>query len=271
MSETPPLEPQSLPQPVVGPLTSSAVFLVLTIESGGEAAVRELMADLAGLQRSVGFRVPEAGLSCILGVGSDAWDRLFSGPRPRELHPFRELVGPRHRAVATPGDLLLHIRASQMDVCFELATLVVRRLAAVGPGRRRGSRLQVLRRAGPARLRRRDGEPGRGSGVPGSRHRGRGPRVPRRQLCHRAEVPARPDPVGRAVRGGAGAGDRAHQARQHRAAGRRQAGQLARGPHGDHRTGRHRATDPARQHAVRLGRRRASSVRTSSAMREPPR
>ena len=49
------------------------------------------------------------------------WDRLFGGPRPAELHPFREIVGARHTAVATPGDLLFHIRARRMDLCFELA------------------------------------------------------------------------------------------------------------------------------------------------------
>jgi porphyrinogen peroxidase len=119
------------PQPVVTPLREAAIFLVLTIDPGGEPTVRDLLEDVAGLQRSVGFRLPEADLACVTGIGSAAWDRLFAGPRPAELHPFRELSGPVHRAVATPGDLLFHLRASQMDLCFEFATQVMARLARV--------------------------------------------------------------------------------------------------------------------------------------------
>ena len=111
------------------PLTDAAIFLVLTINSGGEAACRDLLGDWAGLQRAVGFRAPGAGLACVAAVGSRAWDRLFAGPRPAELHPFRELRGPRHHAVATPGDLLLHIRHDRMDLCFEFACQVMSELA----------------------------------------------------------------------------------------------------------------------------------------------
>ncbi|MDH6132001.1 putative iron-dependent peroxidase [Kitasatospora sp. MAA4] len=116
------------PQAVLGPLTGAALFLVLTVRPGGEQAVRKLLPDLAGLRRAVGFRAAGAGLSCVLGVGSEAWDRLFGGPRPAELHPFRELRGPRHTAPATPGALLLHLRADRPDVCFELATQLMTRL-----------------------------------------------------------------------------------------------------------------------------------------------
>jgi putative iron-dependent peroxidase len=116
---------------VLSPLTAAAVFLVLTIDPGGEQAVSELLAGLSGLQRSVAFRLPEGRLQAVAAIGSDAWDRLFSGPRPAELHPFRELAGPRHRAPATPGDLLFHIRANRMDLCFELATQVMARLGDV--------------------------------------------------------------------------------------------------------------------------------------------
>jgi putative iron-dependent peroxidase len=116
------------PQPVVGPLTAAAVFLVLTIDPGGEDMVRDLLPDLSGLGRSVGFRIPEASLQVVTAIGSDAWDRLFAGPRPRELHPFRTLAGARHTAPATPGDLLFHIRASRMDLCFEFAAQVMKRL-----------------------------------------------------------------------------------------------------------------------------------------------
>jgi putative iron-dependent peroxidase len=114
---------------VLSPLTASALFLVATIDPGGEGAVRDLLADLSGLARTVGFRAPAGALTLVAGLGSDAWDRLFSGPRPAELHPFRALDGGANRAVSTPGDLLFHIRAATMDLCWELASLIVGRLA----------------------------------------------------------------------------------------------------------------------------------------------
>jgi len=91
--------------------------------------VRDLLTDLSGLVRTVGFRASSAQLTLVTGIGSDAWDRLFAGPRPAELHPFKELDGGRHRAVSTPGDLLFHIRSAQTDVCFELAAQIMERLA----------------------------------------------------------------------------------------------------------------------------------------------
>jgi porphyrinogen peroxidase len=118
----------AMPQPVLTPLSAAAIFLVVTVNPGGEAAVRDLLTDVAALSRSVGFRIPGAGLAVVAGVGSDAWGRLFSGPRPAELHPFRALSGPKHRAVSTPGDLLFHVRASRMDMCFEFVTQVMARL-----------------------------------------------------------------------------------------------------------------------------------------------
>ena len=121
--------PSVLPQQVVARLTRAAIFLVVTINPGREndAIVRGLCADLSGLQRAVGFRDLEGGLSCVTGIGSDAWDRLFGTPRPKDLHPFREIRG-SHHAVSTPGDLLFHIRATRMDLCFELAMQIMARL-----------------------------------------------------------------------------------------------------------------------------------------------
>jgi len=118
------------PQSVVGPLTRAAIFLVATINAGSanRATVRTFCGDLPGLLRAVGFRDIEGNLSCVMGIGSDAWDGLFGAPRPAELHPFREIKsGPRH-AVATPGDLMFHIRAKRMDLCFELASQIMERL-----------------------------------------------------------------------------------------------------------------------------------------------
>jgi putative iron-dependent peroxidase len=105
------------------------MFLTLTIgaDPGHLETVRSLCADLSGLLRSVGFRDLDGRLSCIAGFGADAWDRMFGAPRPRELHPFQEIQGVHH-AVSTPGDVLLHIRATRMDLCFELATQITARL-----------------------------------------------------------------------------------------------------------------------------------------------
>jgi putative iron-dependent peroxidase len=131
MTEPRSLAPRVAPQAVLAPLTDAAIFLVMTVRPGGEAVVRELLEDLSGLQRTVGFRLPAAQLSCVTGIGSDLWDRLFAGPRPAQLHRFRAWKGSKHAAPATPGDLLFHLRASQMDVCFELASKISGRLREV--------------------------------------------------------------------------------------------------------------------------------------------
>ncbi|CAM5306538.1 hypothetical protein SMICM304S_05974 [Streptomyces microflavus] len=87
-----------------------------------------MLPDLAAVARSLGFRYPDAGLACVTGFGSAAWDRLFGGERPAHLHPFPELRGRLHHAPATPGDVLLHIRAERMDVCYEWAAQLLTKL-----------------------------------------------------------------------------------------------------------------------------------------------
>ena len=116
-----------LPQTVVGPLTRAAIFLVVCIRQDEDAyaRLRAFCADLSGLIRAVEFRDVEAGLTCVAGFGSDAWDKLFGAPRPAELHPFQEIRSGGRHAVSTPGDILFHIRAKRMDLCFELATQIM--------------------------------------------------------------------------------------------------------------------------------------------------
>src|SRR5262249_54126358 len=127
---------RSIPQPVAEPLTRAAIFLVVTINQGLDSGgtIRGFCGDLAALVRAVEFRDIESGLSCVMGFGSEAWDRLFGPPRPAMLHPFREIrAGDRH-AVSTPGDLLFHIRAKRMDLWFELETQIMARIGhAVSP------------------------------------------------------------------------------------------------------------------------------------------
>jgi putative iron-dependent peroxidase len=125
-----------LAQPVDAPLSRAAIFLVATLNPGAEncATLRSFCGDLPGLLRAVEFRDLEGELSCVMGFGSEAWDRLFAPPRPAELHPFREIRAGERHAVSTPGDLVFHIRARRMDLCFELATQIMARIGkAVSP------------------------------------------------------------------------------------------------------------------------------------------
>jgi porphyrinogen peroxidase len=116
-------------QRILTPLTEAAIFLVLTVAVGGEEVVREVLADVSALKRSVGFRLPEGELVCVTGIGSELWDRLFgSDRRPDDLHPFPGFKGSKHTAPATPGDLLFHIRAHRLDLCFELSARLMDRL-----------------------------------------------------------------------------------------------------------------------------------------------
>ena len=122
------LTPSGTPQRVLGPPAQAAIFLVVTVRPGAEEDVRDLFTDVAGLIRAVAFREPEGELSCVVGIGAELWDRLYAVPRPAALHPFREFAGATHTAVSTPGDLLFHLRARRLDLCFELAGQLMNRL-----------------------------------------------------------------------------------------------------------------------------------------------
>jgi putative iron-dependent peroxidase len=122
-----------LPQNVIAPLTRAAIFLVVCIRQDPDAyaLLRSFCADLSGLIRAVEFRDIEAGLTCVAGFGSDSWDKLFASPRPAELHPFQEIRSGGRHAVSTPGDILFHIRAKRMDLCFELASQIMNSIGNV--------------------------------------------------------------------------------------------------------------------------------------------
>lgn len=109
-------------QSVTAPLTRSASFLVLSVANPlAIPTIRSTLAGISGLVKNVAFRDAGANLTCTVGIGSSIWDELTNHlPRPKELHPFREVKGQRHTAISSPGDLLFHIRSERRDLCFEL-------------------------------------------------------------------------------------------------------------------------------------------------------
>ena len=115
-------------QKIVAPPAKAAMFLVLTVNDGAEAEVADVLTEVSDLTKAVSFRVPASDLLCVVGVGHDAWSRLFDAPLPKDLHPFKEFHGDVHSAQATPGDILIHLRAGTQDVCFELAKHLMKRL-----------------------------------------------------------------------------------------------------------------------------------------------
>ena len=118
--------PAAQPQPILAPLTPASIFLVATIDEGGQRTSRATSwptcPDCNGPSGSGSRRAA--------GLVTDRFGWL--GPVVRRAAagraaPVRELgVAP---PPATPGDLLFHIRAERMDLCFELADASSRRLA----------------------------------------------------------------------------------------------------------------------------------------------
>lgn len=119
-------------QAVDNGLTVAATFLVVTLDDKPDTVktVQSFLADFAGIVRGVGFRIADGELTCVIGIGSAAWEQLFPGPRPRDLHPFAAIDGVHH-APSTPGDLLFHIRATRADLCYELETQILARIGKV--------------------------------------------------------------------------------------------------------------------------------------------
>jgi putative iron-dependent peroxidase len=114
-------------QSIDAPLSRFAAFLVVTVapDPASLATVRETVSGMDDLVKTVGFRDLGGHLSCVVGIGRQLWDRLMPGVRPAELEVFPTVRGDAHTAPSTPGDLLFHIRAERIDLCFELERLLL--------------------------------------------------------------------------------------------------------------------------------------------------
>ena len=75
-------------------------WFVSAARQDSRAIVRSFCSDLSALVRAVDFRDIEGGLSCVMGFGSDAWDRLLGQPRPSRVAC---LSGDRRLARAMPS------------------------------------------------------------------------------------------------------------------------------------------------------------------------
>jgi putative iron-dependent peroxidase len=74
------------------------------------------------LNNSADNRFPDSGASCVMGIGYDAWLRLnLPFPLPKELENFEPILGEKHTAVVSKGDLHFHIIGIGSSMCYDMA------------------------------------------------------------------------------------------------------------------------------------------------------
>lgn len=77
---------------------------------------------MSNLNNSARVRTTTSNASVVLGISYQAWEKLdLPKPLPKELTDFTPIVGQKHTAVATQGDLHFHIRANNQSYCIDMA------------------------------------------------------------------------------------------------------------------------------------------------------
>lgn len=132
--QTPQTVAGAMPQDVVGKAGKNAIFIVYKLlnENKTEDQVKDVCSNFSAMIRSMQNRFPDSGFSAVIGFGADAWNTYFgSFGKPKELAPFEEIIGDKYTAVSTPGDLFFHIRANNMGLCHEFASILDVKLSGV--------------------------------------------------------------------------------------------------------------------------------------------
>ncbi len=97
-----------------------------------DEAFKRLCALISNLNNSANTRFPDAKASVVLGIGFEAWHLLkLPQPLPKEFEVYTPIAGAKHTAVATKGDLHLHIRSDACSFCIDAAAAVSDVLNAV--------------------------------------------------------------------------------------------------------------------------------------------
>lgn len=118
----------------------NTIFMVYTLhadkasdKAAAQAAFATLCARVINLNHSADIRFPDARASIVLGISENAWHLLeLPTPLPKELKTFTPIQGSKHTAVATPGDIHLHIRANTHSFCIDAANQLANVLNPVG-------------------------------------------------------------------------------------------------------------------------------------------
>ena len=112
------------PQNVLDYHGDNAIFMVwnfkkdLDIKDG----FKRISKLVINLNNSADARFPDSGASCVMGIGYNAWLHLhLPVPLPKELENFMPIVGEKHSAVSSKGDLHFHIRGNGSSMCYDMA------------------------------------------------------------------------------------------------------------------------------------------------------
>ncbi|WP_214073012.1 Dyp-type peroxidase [Mucilaginibacter sp. dw_454] len=113
---------------------NNTIFMVWDFKDGLEVkrVFNKLCKLIINLNNSANVRFPVSRASCVMGIGHDAWVRLqLPVPLPKELVNFEPIIGDKHTAVSSKGDLHFHIRADTTSICYDMAAAVADVLSAI--------------------------------------------------------------------------------------------------------------------------------------------
>ena len=112
------------PQNVLDYHGDNAIFMVWNLKKDLDVkdCFKRISKLVINLNNSADNRFPDSGASCVMGIGYDAWLRLnLPAPLPKELENFMPIVGEKHTAFASKGDLHFHIRGIGSSMCYDMA------------------------------------------------------------------------------------------------------------------------------------------------------
>lgn len=113
---------------------SNTIFMVWKLKDEMDyiPVFKRICALVINLNNSASDRFPNQNVSCVMGIGCEAWKKLkLPKPLPKELKTFKEIKGDKHTAISTEGDLHFHLRGENKSICFDMAWSISKILSDV--------------------------------------------------------------------------------------------------------------------------------------------
>jgi len=106
---------------------STAIYITLQAEGEHLSILKELK-EIPKLTGELGSIDPDSHLSSSISFGSDFWNKISPDKKPKLLKNFEAIKGNPTSAVATGGDIFIHLKSNRQDLSFELAQRIKRLL-----------------------------------------------------------------------------------------------------------------------------------------------